>query len=211
MGPNKGSGTSWINCDTTRVDALGLRFAIYLYSSSTSYVASVGKMQSAFAEPRLGFISNFISYVPAAFDGCATFYYPYRIVEPGTGAGFGTGGPNQNYYNSYETQIWDNNGITDAFPGPNLGINNSPLQAAIARHVGAAAGSFDISGNLINPAIMASASLFYTAEPCDDYAKFIHSIAINGFAYGFPYDDNSGYSSDISCNNPDYVVLAIGN
>ena len=28
--------------------------------------------------------------------------------------------------------------------------------------------------------------------------------------YGFPYDDDAGQSSDISVNNPQYMVVAVG-
>ena len=39
-------------------------------------------------------------------------------------------------------------------------------------------------------------------------ARHTHGIA--GKAYGFPYDDVGGYSSDISCNSPQYLAVAIG-
>ena len=108
------SGVQWINCDTTRVDALGLPLAMWLVGPG--YSTQVGEVQGVFNESRAAMIQSFENFVPSQFQGCATTYYPYRIVEPGTGAGFNAGGANQNYYNSYETQIWDNNGITVCFP-----------------------------------------------------------------------------------------------
>ena len=33
---------------------------------------------------------------------------------------------------------------------------------------------------------------------------------VNGLAYGFPYDDDAGQSSDISVANPQYMVVAVG-
>jgi hypothetical protein len=34
--------------------------------------------------------------------------------------------------------------------------------------------------------------------------------AINNMAYGFPYDDYAGQSSDISVSNPQYLIVAVG-
>jgi hypothetical protein len=51
---------------------------------------------------------------------------------------------------------------------------------------------------------------FYLAAPANYYAQFWHQNAINGLAYGFPYDDYAGQSSDISVTNPQYMVVAVG-
>jgi hypothetical protein len=51
---------------------------------------------------------------------------------------------------------------------------------------------------------------FYQAAPADYYAEFWHQNAINGLAYGFPYDDDAGQSSDISVASPQYMVVAVG-
>jgi Beta-1,3-glucanase len=37
-----------------------------------------------------------------------------------------------------------------------------------------------------------------------------HDNAVNGKAYGFPYDDVGGYSSYISHASPQYMLVAIG-
>ena len=55
-----------------------------------------------------------------------------------------------------------------------------------------------------------SSSTFYAAAPANYYAQFWHTHGIAGKAYGFPYDDVGGYSSDISCNSPQYLAVAIG-
>jgi hypothetical protein len=46
--------------------------------------------------------------------------------------------------------------------------------------------------------------------PANYYAEFLHKNAINGLAYGFPYDDDAGQSSDISVTSPKYMVVAVG-
>ena len=51
---------------------------------------------------------------------------------------------------------------------------------------------------------------FYRAGPANYYAEFWHENAINGLAYGFPYDDYAGQSSDISVTSPKYLVVAVG-
>ena len=51
---------------------------------------------------------------------------------------------------------------------------------------------------------------FYQAAPANYYAQFWHANAINAVAYGFPYDDDAGQSSDISVSNPQYMVVAVG-
>jgi hypothetical protein len=55
--------------------------------------------------------------------------------------------------------------------------------------------------------------LFYRerqAIACEVYAQFWHTRAINGKAYGFPYDDVGGYSSYISHDAPQYLEVAVG-
>jgi hypothetical protein len=53
-------------------------------------------------------------------------------------------------------------------------------------------------------------SNFYPAAPANYYAKFWHDNAINGLAYGFPYDDVAGQSSFISHGNPQWLEVAVG-
>jgi hypothetical protein len=62
----------------------------------------------------------------------------------------------------------------------------------------------------LNETLWADASTFYKTAPSDYYAQFSHAHAINGKAYGFPYDDVGGYSSYISHNNPQYLEIAVG-
>jgi hypothetical protein len=204
-------GPAQFNGNTTRVDAFGLKLAMRLHNADGTE-QTVGENLATFTEDRATTFNRFVAAMPAEFKPCGTVMAPYRIPEPGGGCGFNAGGVNQNYYNSYIDQMWANNGITIAKPGPNgSGLGAYPdLSAAIFRHVGAAAGSFNTNGTIKNTALFANPATFYTAAPAMYYAKFWHDNAYDGKAYGFPYDDVGGYSSYISHANPQYMLVAIG-
>jgi predicted alpha-1,2-mannosidase len=203
-------GPTQFNGNTTRVDAFGLKIAMRLHCAD-GYDVSVGENLATFQESRTATFNRFKAAVPAEFQNCAIIEAPYRIVEPGA-AGFNAGGQYATYYDSYINQIWANNGITIPKPGPNgSGLGAYPdLSAAIFRHVGAAAGSFNADGSRRDPNMWNDSSTFYTAAPAHYYAKFWHDNAINGKAYGFPYDDVGGYSSYISHSNPQWLQIAVG-
>jgi hypothetical protein len=204
-------GPAQFNGNTTRVDAFGLKLAMRLHNADGTE-QTVGENLATFTEDRTATFNRFVAAMPAEFKACGTVLAPYRILEPGGGCGFNAGGVNQNYYNSYIDQMWANNGITIAKPGPNgSGLGAYPdLSAAIFRHVGAAAGSFNTNGTIKNTALFANPATFYTTAPAMYYAKFWHDNAYDGKAYGFPYDDVGGYSSYISHANPQYMLVAIG-
>ncbi len=204
-------GATQFNGNTTRVDAFGLKIAMRMHCADGFDVA-VGEDYETFAEDRTATFQKFIAAAPAEFQPLAQApHAPYRIVEPGAG-GFNAGDPNADYYNSYESAIWSANGITLPLPGANgSGLGANPdLSAAIFRHVGAVAGTFDATGKLLNQNLWKDPTTFYTAAPADYYAKFWHDHALNGKAYGFPYDDVGGYSSYISHSNPQSMLVAIG-
>jgi hypothetical protein len=104
-------------------------------------------------------------------------------VQPGTGS-FGTNGANQHYYDSFADRIWAANGLTLAKPGPNgSGLASNPdVSAALYRHVGAVAGTFDPTGKLLNKTLWSDSTTFYTAAPADSYAAFWHAHALGGKA-----------------------------
>jgi hypothetical protein len=204
-------GATQYNGNTTRVDAFGLKIAMRLHCAD-GYDVAVGENYATFAEDRADTFQRFIDAVPAEFKPLAQPpFAPYRIVQPGAG-GFGNGGPYQNYYGAFVDQLWAANGLTIAKPGPNAsGLGAYPdVSAAIYRHVGATAGTFDPMGKLLDRTLFASSATFYQSAPADYYAMFWHSRALNGKAYGFPYDDVGGYSSYISHANPQYMLVAIG-
>ena len=51
---------------------------------------------------------------------------------------------------------------------------------------------------------------YYQNAPCNYYSAFWHSVAVNGFAYGFAYDDVNGQSSDFNSTDAQYVQVAVG-
>jgi hypothetical protein len=204
-------GAAQYNGNTTRVDAFGLKVAMRLHCAD-GFEATVGEDYATFVEERATTFQKFIESVPPEFQPLAQPpNAPYRIVQPGA-AGFDTGGPNANYYDLFVNQLWSANGLTIAKPGPNgSGLGAYPdVSAAVMRHVGAVAGTFDPNGKLLDKHLWDDPTTFYSAAPADYYARFWHSRAVNGKAYGFPYDDVGGYSSYISHANPQYLLIAIG-
>jgi len=204
-------GATQYNGNTTRVDAFGIKIAMRLHCADGFDVA-VGENYDTFAEDRAVTFQKFLDEVPDEFKPLAQPpNAPYRIVQPGA-AGFDQGGANANYYDSFVDQLWSANGLTIAKPGPNgSGLGSYPsVSAAIYRHVGAVAGTFDATGKLLDNSLWSNSSTFYQSAPADYYARFWHERALNGKAYGFPYDDVGGYSSYISHKNPQYMLVAIG-
>ncbi len=204
-------GAHQYNGNTTRVDAFGLKIAMRLHCAD-GFDRAVGEDYETFQEDRAVTFQKFIDFVPDEFKGLAQPpFAPYRIVQPGSG-GFDAEGAHAHYYDSIADAIWSANGITIPKPGPNgSGLGSYPdLSAAIYRHVGDVSGSFDESGKLVNKNLWADASTFYAKAPADYYAEFWHVHAIDGKAYGFPYDDVGGYSSYVSHQNPQYLLVAVG-
>ena len=134
--------------------------------------------------------------VPREFQSLATVQAPYRIVNPGAGP-FSTGEAQASYYTSYVDHVWSSNGLTIPTPGPNLsGLAAYPdLSAALNRHT-AAAGTFAPDGTLTGTSMWSNPATFYASAPANYYAQFWHENAIDGKAYGFPYDDVGGYSKN---------------
>jgi hypothetical protein len=204
-------GPAQYNGNTTRVDAFGLKIAMRLHCAD-GYDVAVGENYATFQEDRAVTFQKFIDAVPPEFKPLAQPpFAPYRIVQPGAG-GFDAGGPQAHYYDSFVNALWAANGLTMAKPGPNgSGLAAYPnLSAAIFRHVGDVAGTFDPAGKLLNKALWTNSAPFYQSAPADYYAMFWHAHALGGKAYGFPYDDVGGYSSYISHQNPRYLLVAIG-
>jgi hypothetical protein len=214
------AGPTSINMDTTRVDALGVKIAFNLVCGDGTNVA-LGENQETFTEDRSVTLQRYLAAAPYNTSGAApynfqtdeTTYGPYRIIEPGA-AGFNAGGPYQNYYANYISNIWSFNDITIAEAGPNgSGLGANPdLSAAIFRHTAPISGTaeFNSAGDLTNEGMWGNPASFYQQEPYDHYAQWIEAQAINMQQYAFPYNDAGGYSSDIGCSNPETLLVAIG-
>ena len=207
----------FINGDTTRVDAFGLKTAIHLHcTDSAGSDFQRGEDYGTFLEDRAITFLKYQAETPAAFSGTVQ-YAPYRITEPGA-SGFGPSGAQSTYFNAYIDQVWAANNIDETLvpkPSPFLNFvsNQQPdLSAAMERHVAQNPGTFNSDGTLVNKSFWStiSSSTFYPAAPANYYAQYWHTHGIAGKAYGFPYDDVGGYSSDISCSSPQYLAVAIG-
>ena len=214
-------GASSINMDTTRVDAFGVKIAFNLTCSDGTNVA-LGENLQTFKEDRSVTFQRYTNAAPSTPGGdfqADLEYAPYRIIEPGA-AGFNSGGADQNYYETYISDIWSYNGLTIAEAGSDgSGLGCCPsLSAAIYRHtapISAAtsptgAPEFNAAGSLTNNGMWGNPATFYQLDPYDHYAQWIEAQAINMQQYAFPYNDAGGYSSDIGCSNPQTLLVSIG-
>jgi hypothetical protein len=192
-------GASSINVDTTRVDRFGLKLALLLHGHDGSN-QEVGENFTTFTESRSATFQRFENFVPAPFKELATDDAPFGIPSPGNDPAFQAGGANANYFASYAASVGDTSDSTaQIFGCAGTLANNPSLCAGINRHVAQ-----------LPTAQQSTPANFYQAGPANYYAEFWHQNAINGFQYGFPYDDFAGQSSDISVTNPQYMVVAVG-
>jgi hypothetical protein len=192
-------GTSSINVDTTRVDRFGLKLALLLHGHDGSD-QEVGDDYATFQEGRSATFQRFEDSVPAEFKELATDNAPYGIPSPQNDPAFQSGGQYANYMTSYAASEGDTSDTTQQIFGCSGTLGSNPtLCAGLNRHVAQLPSSEQSDpGN------------FYQAAPANYYAQFWHENAINGMAYGFPYDDVDGQSSDISVSSPQYLVIAVG-
>ncbi len=192
-------GASSINVDTTRVDRFGLKLALLLHGHDGSD-QQVGDDYAMFQESRSATFQRFEDSVPTEFKELATDDAPYGIPSPGNDPAFQPGGQYANYMSGYAASVGDTSDTTQQIFGCSGTLASNPtLCAGLNRHVAQLPAS-----QQSDPAN------FYQAAPANYYAQFWHQNAINGLAYGFPYDDVDGQSSDISVSNPQYLVVAVG-
>ena len=192
-------GTSSINLDTTRVDRFGLKLAILTHSHDGSE-QEIGENFATFQESRTATFQRFQNSVPTEFKELATDNAPFGIPSPGNDPAFQPGGQFANYFTSYAAANGDTSDSTAQIFGCGGTLAaNPPLCAGLNRHVAQ-----------LPAAQQSDPTQFYKAAPANYYAQFWHQNSINGKQYGFPYDDDAGQSSDISVNNPQYMVVAVG-
>ena len=195
------SGTT-INADTSRVDAFGLPLAIHLHNSNGTDTV-VGEDDSVFAESRTALFTQFENYVPAVFKQLATVNAPYNIPSPTDDAAFQPGGADASYMTSYAASLGDTETTQQVFGcqgGGTPALNgNASLCAGLNRCVAQ-----------FSTTVQNTPSDYYQNAPCNYYSAFWHSVAVNGLAYGFAYDDDNGQSSDFNSTDAQYVQVAIG-
>ncbi|TMC09453.1 MAG: hypothetical protein E6J41_10670 [Chloroflexi bacterium] len=191
-------GAGVFNGNTTRVDAFGLKIALRLHSHDGSDV-QVGETQAVFAEDRSVTFQRFVNAVPQEFKVLAQTQAPFRIIAPGSDPSFRAGGANANYFTAYESSVGVSEPTSNVFGCAGSLGGNPNMCAALNRHVAT-----------LPAAQQADPTQYYLSAPANYYAKFWHDNAINGLAYGFPYDDVDSQSSFISHANPQYLLVAVG-
>jgi Carbohydrate binding module (family 6)/Beta-1,3-glucanase len=192
-------GTSSINVDTTRVDGFGLKLAVLLQGEDGTD-QEIGEDYATFEESRAATFARFEASVPTQFQGLATIDAPYSIPAPDNDPAFQPGGEYADYFNSALTAAGDTTDDTqDVFGCSGTLASNATLCAALNRGVAQLPASEQ-----------SDTSLFYQTPPANYYSQFWHENDINGLAYGFPYDDVDGQSTDISQTDPQYMVVAVG-
>ena len=191
-----------INADTSRVDAFGLPLAIHLHNSDGTDTV-VGENDSVFAESRTALFQQFENFVPAAFQQLATVQAPYTIPAPTNVAAFQPGGADANYMTSYAASLGATETTQQVFGcqgGGSPALNgNAALCAGLNRCVAQ-----------FSTTVQNTPSDYYQNAPCNYYAAFWHSVAVNGLQYGFAYDDDNGQSSDFNTTDAQYVQVAVG-
>jgi F5/8 type C domain/Beta-1,3-glucanase len=191
-------GASSFNGDTTRVDRFGLKLAMLLHGHDGSN-QEVGENYATFTESRTATFQRFVNAMPTQFKELGTDQAPFGIPAPGNDPAFQAGGQYASYYSSYASSVGVSASATDIFGCAGTLSANPQECAALNRHVA----QLPVSQQ-------SDPSQFYLAAPANYYAQFWHQNAINNMAYGFPYDDYAGQSSDISVSNPQYLIVAVG-
>jgi hypothetical protein len=191
-------GPDVFNGNTTRVDGFGLKIAMRLHAHD-GYDTSVGENYATFSESRTATFQRFIDSVPTEFKELAQDQAPYHIPSPGNDPAFRTGGQYANYWSSYASSVGVNEPAGNIFGCAGSLASNAGECAALNRHVAQ-----------LPQSQWSDPSQYYKAAPANYYAKFWHDNAINGLAYGFPYDDYAGQSSFISHGDPQWLEVAVG-
>ncbi|SEG79548.1 Beta-1,3-glucanase [Actinacidiphila yanglinensis] len=191
-------GPDAFNGNTTRVDAWALPLAIRLHSHSGQDV-QLGDAQDLFTTSRDQVFQEFQNAVPQQFKVLAQTQAPYRIIAPGSDPSFRAGGANANYFTSYAQSVGVNAATSDIFGCAGSLAGDPTTCAALNRHTAT-----------LPADQQQDPTKFYSGDPANWYAKFWHDHAINGLAYGFPYDDVGGQAAYTSMQDPQWMEVAVG-
>ncbi|BBA97537.1 putative secreted protein [Actinacidiphila reveromycinica] len=191
-------GPDVFNGNTTRVDAWALPLAIRLHSHSGQDV-QLGDAQDLFTTSRDQVFQEFQDAVPQQFKVLAQTQAPYRIIAPGSDPSFRAGGANANYFTSYAQSVGVNAATSDIFGCAGALAGDPSTCAALNRHTAT-----------LPADQQQDPTKFYSGDPANWYAKFWHDHAINGLAYGFPYDDVAGQAAYTSMQDPQWMEVAVG-
>lgn len=191
-------GNDVFNGNTTRVDAFGLKLALRLHAHD-GFDVQVGEDFQTFQESRDATFQAFRSAAPTEFKGLADIQAPFRIPSPGNSPDFRAGGRYANYFTSYAQSVGVNAATSDVMGCAGPLATNPGMCSALNRHVAH-----------LPQSQWSTPGLFYQAGPANYYSRFWHSRAINGLAYGFPYDDFANQSSFVSHGDPQWLKVAVG-
>lgn len=114
--------------------------------------------------------------------------------------GYGTATVGQRYYiqaKPTSDELFEGSGVLATGNLVELALQ-AQVCAALNRHVAE------------TPSNWAKPETYYKAEPCNMYAKFWHEHSIEGFAYGYCYDDVADQSTLIETHSPRALVIGIG-
>ena len=195
------NGTT-INADTSRVDAFGLPLAIHLHNSDGSDTV-VGEDDQVFSESRTALFQQFENSVPAQFQQLATVNAPYSIPAPSDVAAFQPGGADADYMVSYAASVGATETTQQVFGCSGGGSPALNGDASLCAGLNRCVAQFSTT-------VQNTPSDYYQNAPCNYYAAFWHSVAVNGLQYGFAYDDDNGQSSDFNSADAQYVQVAVG-
>jgi hypothetical protein len=219
-------GNSWRG-NTTRVDGWRLPITFRIHTS-TNHDTVLGDSYQQFFQSRKSKFDEFVNEVPKEFIGLATQDFA-NIYAPHTSPVnfFNKNGPYQNYFDAYyDSAIKANPSPTppttsttgstslafEIFACAGQWAGMPPWSAAMNRHIATTPSGYPWGNgqdypNWRNPV---NAPTFYNGAPCNYFSKWCHRRAINGKAYGFPYDDVAEQAAFAGVGNTQSVILAIG-
>jgi hypothetical protein len=203
--------------NTTQVDAFCIPITIEL-----------GDKKVGISQSRRKLFQEFRRRAPKEFQPCAQS--DVWILSP-CRAGFGKGGANEQYFDSYINDVWkmyarkkqapsgkwigevvdDALTFTSVAGGKALRCARKPTtqESFLGTGVLASNPQFCAAINrhvLADPADWHNSAAFYKTEPCNWYASFFHEHGIDKKAYGFCYDDVSDQAAFFSGNGREVVV-----
>lgn len=206
-------GTNGWCGNTTRVDGWRLPITFRIHKTSGTDTI-MGDAYWMFYQSRQSKFDEYLNEVPKEFTPMANVNFANIYAPHMTATNyFNTGGPYENYFDSYQDSVIAHNPGAPAkvnawniFACAGGGIGGSPdYSAAVNRHVGTlpqGAGLIDWYKN--------DTSSYYQEAPCNYFSRWCHRRAIDDLAYGFPYDDDGSHAAFTDPNNVLWIAVAIG-
>lgn len=226
---NNGGG---MNCDTTMVDQFAIPLAITLQGAQTQsagrlvsggrdniFAAIAGQPDFAglIVQNNLRIIapghgidsgifssSYFDSYIDAVWNQYAT---STLTVTTNTGSFTGQVSNGQFAFSGGVAPFNKPSTLDVFYCNGALSAPNDGLTGPVAAVLGAGFNRSTLLSDSSQPDT--DPSTFYQVAPTNYYAKAMHDNMVDGKAYGFPFDDVGGFSSDISDGAPTLCTLEL--